>query len=174
MSTEVENKELSLLREKADLLGIEYHPNTGAKKLAELISEREAELEGAKPVAARTASAASDRSHLEMMRVLVVPLDDTKAAYDGEYFTVGNSVIGTFRYFVPYNLTQGWHLPRIIVDMLKEKRFQKFVVKKNKQSGIEESHSIDSPQFSVQELEPLTKEELKKLADSQRARAAID
>lgn len=179
MSTdkELENKELELLRTKADMMNVQYHPNTGAKKLAELITAREAEIEeqtNSKPAVRSAAARTGTRDHLKLVRVVVTPLDETKTGYDGEYFTVGNAKIGTFRYFVPYNLTQGWHLPQIIVDMLRDKRFQKFVTKKNRSNGIEEAHSITTPQFQITELEPLTKEQLDKLAADQRARGAID
>jgi hypothetical protein len=96
-----------------------------------------------------------------------------KQSWDGEIFSVGNDVIGEVKRYVPFNIDSGWHIEKIIYDMLKSKECTVFVNKRNKNGDrIQEAKQIKA--YGITVLPPLSKEELEELAASQRARHAID
>lgn len=169
--TQIElDNELTALKDKAELLGITYHPSISAAKLKEKIDAKLVEqLAAEKPVAA-TESVAEYRKRMrdqamKLVRVIVTPMDPLKKEYTGEIFTVGNSVVGMVSRMVPYNNEEGWHVEQIILDTLKEKKVQVFV--KKKVNGKEHKEGKLIPAFGIQVLDPLTKVELGELAQRQ-------
>lgn len=182
--------ELEALRAQAQLLGIPFHTNTGAKRLSELIAEHQApkdkptdvtdggiELEApAKAAAPLTAGERAQevrKQALKLVRVIVTPNDPNKRDYDGDFFSGGNSLIGTHTRYVPYNNENGWHVEQIILDIIRSKKVTRFVKVKTA-GGVEVREARYSPAYTVQVLPDLTKEELAALGASQRARQAID
>ena len=182
--------ELEALRAQAQLLGISFHTNTGAKRLSELIAEHQApkdeptdetdggnELEApAKAAAPLTAGERAQevrKQALKLVRVIVTPNDPNKRDYDGDFFSGGNSLIGTHTRYVPYNNENGWHVEQIILDIIRSKKVTRFVKVKTA-GGVEVREARYSPAYAVQVLPDLTKEELAALGASQRARQAID
>ena len=178
VTDEVKAKELENLRAQAETLGLDYHPNTGAKKLAELIDEAlaaaQAKTQPVKKDATVVVKEESRRAKaLKLVRVIVTPNDPNKRDQDGDFFSAGNSLIGTVTKFIPYNNEAGWHVPQIILDTLRDKKMQRF--KKVKTAGgVDIRVPSYTPAYAIQILEPLTKEELKKLGDAQRARQSVD
>ena len=186
--------ELEALRAQAQLLGIPFHTNTGAKRLSELIAEHQApkdETDGdnepeaptptitqapAKAAAPLTAGERAQevrKQALKLVRVIVTPNDPNKRDYDGDFFSGGNSLIGTHTRYVPYNNENGWHVEQIILDIIRSKKVTRFVKVKTA-GGVEVREARYSPAYAVQVLPDLTKEELAALGASQRARQAID
>lgn len=105
---------------------------------------------------------------LKLVRVNVTCLDPMKKEYLGEIFTVGNDVIGSVRKYIPFNTTDGWHVPKIILDQLKEKECQIFnTIKDDRGNNIRTGKTIKA--YVIQELPPLSEEELKELAKVQQA-----
>jgi len=173
--------ELEVLKEKADKMGIKYHPNTGVDKLrekvnAELSDEKEPTTATTNKSSKKELTEAQKRAQkkkdaLALVRVEVDCKDPNKKDWEGEFFTVSNSVTGTVRKYVQFNTP--WHIPRIIFNVLKDKKLQRFKSVKGKE-GTTTRESYLTNAYSVIELEPLTDKELKELADDQRARNAID
>lgn len=173
--------ELSLLKERATQLGIKFHHNVGLDKLRKMVNkalsgddEDEEEVQQTQEVketeGQRRARLLADATRL--VRVNVYPKDPLKTDYDGEIYTVSNSIVGTVRKFVKFNTENGWHVPKIIVDMLKEKELQRFRTKKLPNGSTHrEGYTIKA--FEIVELPPLTETELKKLAAEQAARGSI-
>jgi len=111
---------------------------------------------------------------LALVRCRISNLDPKKADLPGEIITVGNSQIGVVRKFVPFGeqTDNGYHIPKIIYDFLKERRFLNITTHRGKGKG--ETISVKQqwlPEFSLEVLPPLTKEELEELAQQQRAAA---
>lgn len=186
--------ELEALRAQAQLLGIPFHTNTGAKRLSELIAEHQApndeptddtdggnESEAPTPTTTQAAAplTAGERAQevrkqaLKLVRVIVTPNDPNKRDYDGDFFSGGNSLIGTHTRYVPYNNENGWHVEQIILDIIRSKKITRFVKVKTA-GGVEVREARYSPAYAIQVLPDLTKEELAALGASQRARQAID
>lgn len=169
--------ELTALKARATVLGIQFHPNISLDKLRERVN---ATLQGNGPEPSAPEKGESDvarRSRLKkkasrLIRVRLHCNDPAKKEWPGEYMTVGNNAVGTYRKYVPYNQDEPFHLEEIIVNALREKRVQVFTTKKGKNGfPVRESKSIAA--YSIEVLPPLTQEELNQLAASQQARNAL-
>lgn len=175
--------ELEDLKKRADLMGIKYHHAIGAKKLAELIKEaleKEAdeststETSADKKTSKENEKALSARAEqMKLVRVVVYNNNINRKSVEADIFTVRNHVVGVVRETVPYGNEEGWHLPKVVVDYLKEKKYQIFITEKSK-FGVETKKGKDVPEFTVKELPPLTEQELKDLAQRQAMSGSID
>lgn len=170
--------ELESLKARADILGIKYHPSISVDTLRERVNNTLANQSTGtvRPAADEDEAARRSRKKAEaskLVRVRIHCNDPAKKEWPGEYMTVGNSFVGTYRKYIPYNLDEPWHLPQIMVNALREKRVQVFTTKKGKHGiPIRESKSIAA--YTIEVLPPLTEEELKALAAQQLARRATD
>jgi hypothetical protein len=178
-SAEMAAVELEALKTKADQLGVTYHPSISAAKLSEKIKKH---LEGSTETVSLTKEPAHETpgqlakriqmEALKLVRVNITCMDPQKTEHDGEIFTVGNSVIPTQRKFVPFNTPNGFHIPQIMLDMLKAKECQVFYTERNA-SGNSVRKAKQIRAFSIEILPPLTDKELKELAASQAASGMI-
>lgn len=173
-----EQNEREALEARARILNITFHPNLSTDKLRERVN---AAMTGAvQPEVDRPEKGESDvarRSRLKkkasrLIRVRIHCNDPAKKDWPGEYITVGNNAVGTYRKYVPYNQDEPFHLPEIIVNALREKRVQVFATKKSKHGiPVRESKSIAA--YAIEIVTPLSEEELTQLANSQMARNAL-
>jgi hypothetical protein len=218
--------ERKMLREKADMLGIDYSPNIGNDTLRQRINEHlnpKEDTEPAPQVVAEPAVLTTPppqpvnhraqthvsrapgmpseeeihtmtqdqiaalkpevqkmvirrRQQKECMRLIRCQIYNNNPAKNelkGEILSVGNKYLGTVRKFIPFGeaTENGYHVPKILVDMLKAKRYQRVRSVKNP-DGTERVETILAPEFTINELPPLTQEQLKELAAMQTARNA--
>ena len=91
----------------------------------------------------------------------------------GQIFTVENSIIGTIRVHVPFNLAEGWHIPQAIYNVLVEAKHQIFVEEKLPNGGVREVSKLNYT-FNVMVLPELTAGELKELARKQAIARSVD
>lgn len=182
--------ELDLLKERAKQLGITHHPSIGLEKLREKVNAHLAD----KPPETATAYAdtatmnqapvAKEETELEkasrlrreaskLIRVIVTCRNPNKSEWEGEIFTTGNSYVGSIKKYVPFNNENGWHVPVMIYNMMKERKCQIFVNGKN---GRGEAIKIpkEIPEFAIEVLDPLTPAELDELARQQAMSHSID
>lgn len=159
--------ELTALKERADLLGVKYHPSISLEKLKDKVnaalapSEEEVKQDKAKDKRAELQKKAS-----ELVRIRVTCMNPAKKEWEGEIFTVGNAAVGTFKKYVPFNADEGWHVPRIILQQIQERQCQVFYASKDdKGRPIRKAKLIK--EFAVEVLPPLTEKELKELAQRQ-------
>lgn len=173
-----EQDERAALEARAKVLNISYHTNISTEKLRERVN---AAISGTRDQdSERPAKDESDvarRSRLKkkasrLIRVRIHCNDPAKKDWPGEYITVGNNAVGTYRKYVPYNQDEPFHLPEIIVNALREKRVQVFATKKSK-NGIPVRESKSIAAYAIEIVQPLTEEELAQLANSQMARNAL-
>src|SRR5690606_22495823 len=63
---------------------------------------------------------------LALVRVRIGNPDPKKAALQGEITTYYNDILGQVKHFVQWGdfTENGWHLPRVLVNLLKEREFQ--------------------------------------------------
>jgi hypothetical protein len=176
-------QELDLLKERAKTLGINFHPSISAEKLKERIKDtmegKKPEPEAAPAVAAEppaprpeTKQEIRDRLHRECMalvRCRIYNLNPQKNDLRGEIITVANRYVGTVRKFIPFGEATegGYHIPKIIYDDLKERRFQQVRTKNVKGQIQVETRMV--PEYNIEVLPMLTEEELKELALRQAA-----
>jgi len=171
------------LKERATKLGIKFHPMIGEDKLREKVAEAMTRLDGentpaseeSDEVAAISAYVAPKETKAqqayrlkseasELIRVRVTNMNPNKREWEGEIFTAANSVVGTFRKFVPFNVP--WHVPRIVLEQLRQRQFQHFTTEVD-QRGNKVRRGRLIAEFAIEELSPLSEKELKELAQRQ-------
>lgn len=93
-------------------------------------------------------------------------MNPNKRSWEGEIVSVGSAKLGTFKKFIPFNAEEGYHIPQIIFDELKNRKCTIFVSGKGPRGEkITKSKLIN--EFALEVLPPLGAEELKVLASRQ-------
>lgn len=173
-------EEFDLLKSRANKLGIKFSPNIGLDTLREKVNEKlsankKEEQENLKD---NSPAAIRKRLYKEQMRLIrcrITNLNPAKKDLKGEIFTVANEYLGTIKKFVPYDEAgNAYHLPFILFNELKNKKFVQRQLITDPKTKEQRIISKWVPEFNLEVLEPLTKEQLAKLASSQRAHNAID
>lgn len=177
--------ELTVLKQRAKLMNISFSNNISLEKLRQKIadaqegkaSEPEQEepevnpLEDTKKAPVKeTEAQMRQRIRLEqtrLIRVRIQNLDPKKKDLPGEIITVANEYMGTIRKFVPFGeaTDNGYHIPYCIYEFLKNRKFLNIRVTQNGKK-IEQAWVRE---FAIEELPPLTQEDLDKLAAAQTA-----
>lgn len=167
-------QELEALKERADRLGLKYHPSISAKTLSEKITahmNEDADPVLQEPVKASAETDGARKQRLrdearKLIRVNIVNMNPAKREWEGEIFTVGNSEVGTFKRFVPFGTTEGTHVESIILQQLRQRETQVFVNDKTKNGTTVRKGKLIK-EFAIETLDPLTEQELKELARRQ-------
>lgn len=177
--------ELTVLKQRAKLMNISFSNNISLEKLRQKIadaqegkaSEPEQEEPEVNPLEDKkqapvneTEAQMRQRIRLEqtrLIRVRIQNLDPKKKDLPGEIITVANEYMGTIRKFVPFGeaTDNGYHIPYCIYVFLKNRKFLNIRVS-NKGKKIEQAWVRE---FAIEELPPLTQEDLDKLAAAQTA-----
>lgn len=180
--------ELASLKSRADLMGVSYHPSIGLEKLREKINavieqtgdatkedkaveqaQVAADTVSATPIPAETKlqyHARKKREANELVRVRVTCMNPAKAEWDGEIFTAGNSLVGSFTKYVPFNNEEGWHIPRIIYNMMRDRQCQIFINAKDSRGNTTRQGKLIK-EFGIEVLPDLSAEDLQELAQRQ-------
>lgn len=102
----------------------------------------------------------------KLVRCRIMTNDPDKQGLFGEIFTVRNSRIPAISKFIPYD--KPTHIPEIMLSVIREKQFQKFVESTDgKGNKITKTSMI--PMYNIEILPPLTNEELKAIKQKQLA-----
>ena len=159
----IEVAEIDQIKQRLDLMGITYHHKANVETLRKLLAS------SLKPVEQVSANAIMQEA-TKLIRCKITCMNPGKREWLGEIFTAGNSVIGVVRKFVPYNCeaAESYHLPKIIVDVLRGRQFLQVRGIKSKSGATQNSFYV--PEFQIAELPPLTKAELDALAQEQMLR----
>ena len=168
----IDNEELETLKARADLLGITYKSNVTSMWLREAIAKKMEEDEQGEKALGSISKEEAYKEAMKLVRVIVSPNDPIKHQLEGEIFTVSNSLIGSYKKYVPFNNQAGYHIPQIMVNMLQEKKAQIFPLERRNGRDVRVAKEIKA--YNVQILPPLTKQELQDLAKSQQARQSIE
>lgn len=188
--------ELTLLKQRATQMGVPFSPNIGIETLRQRINDKmegkeedkEAEPEEATQPVAPVDKGAEEaeltpaqyrqkkkREAEKLIRVRITNMNPQKTDLPGEVFTVANGVVGTIRKYVPFGgeaAEVGYHVPQIILNMLKRRKFYSVSTKRD-DKGRPYQVKQERNEFAIEILEPLTKEELEKLALDQRASGRV-
>ena len=177
--------ELDALKARANLLGVKFHPSISLEKLREKVnaavtSEGAAtsEEEAKDPAEPKQETIGEKRKRLKtealkLVRIRLTCLNPAKKEWEGEIITVGNSLIGSVKKFVPFNADDGWHVPYVIYQQLKERQCQIFQTATDARGNKVRKGKLIK-EFAIEVLPPLTKEELDELARRQAMAKAID
>ena len=171
--------ELTLLKQRATTLGVKFHSSISVEKLREKVNaaitgEPEEVKEEVKPkedeqLSRREAALAATK----LVRIRVTCMNPAKREWAGELFTAGNGLVKTTTKFVPFNNDEGWHVPQIILNVMKDRQCQIFVAKKLP-NGTEARVGKMIKEFAIEELPPLTQKELDELARRQAIAKSVD
>lgn len=190
--TEIDNEdalvmpdELTALKARADLMGVKFHPSISLEKLREKVN---AAISGAvsNPVApdakvvSDTAEETSSQRRYrkkqeanELVRIRVTCMNPAKKEWEGELFTAGNSLVGSFTKFVPFNVDDGWHVPRIIYNQMVQRQCQVFTTTRdNRGNNIRKGKLIK--EFAIEVMPQLSPTELQELAQRQAMAKSVD
>ena len=175
--------EIDTLKARADMMSIKYHPAIGLEKLKNKIDA----VLGNQGIDATTpiTSFLTDKEYRDieskglkrransLVRIRLVCMDQGRKDWEGEIFSVGSAKMGTFKKYIPFSSEDGWHVPHIIYEALKERKCSVFqTVKGARGEKIRKAKSV--PAFSIEVLPPLTREELTALAQKQAMTGSID
>ena len=181
--------ELALLKQRADVMGVAYHPNIGIEKLKakladkmEGITREESDEEIATINDAEEAMAADvftplmtetpaqlkakrKQDALRLVRIRMTSMNPSKANMKGEIFSVGNAELGMIKKYIPFNAEQGWHVPNIILQELQQRKFLNHFEVKIDGKTVNRHRLI--PEYAIEILSPLTETELNELKQRQ-------
>lgn len=179
--------EAELLRARAKKLGISLVGNPGIQKLKALIAEKMLSTGEDVPLddssrAAETAAQKRERIRkqaLRLVRCRIQCLNPLKKNWPGEILCIANDYIGNVKKFIPYQppASNAWHIPYCIYKHMKDKKIPQIMTIPNPDPrGLQRTirRTVWVPEYALQELPPLTKEELSRLADIQRKNNALD
>ena len=177
--------ELDALKARANLLGVKFHPSISLEKLREKVNAAvtsdgasTSEEEAKDPAEPKQETIGEKRKRLKtealkLVRIRLTCLNPAKKEWEGEIITVGNSLIGSVKKFVPFNADDGWHVPHVIYQQLKERQCQIFHTATDARGNKVRKGKLIK-EFAIEVLPPLTKEELDELARRQAMAKAID
>lgn len=183
---------LAKLKEKAKVMGVSHSPNIGIdalrKKINSKLEGEESEAdeieEEAQAVAAKEKKTEKlltkkqkimalrktmQEEQMKLIRCRIYNLNPSKRDLQGEIVTVGNKYLGSVKKFIPFGeaTDNGYHIPNILYEELKRRRFQSITTKSVKGQIVVNNRMV--PEYSLEVLPQLTKEQLKELADKQGA-----
>lgn len=172
---------IAALKRKADTMGVTYRENVSVATLQKLIQDKLEPKGESKDKADETKGAASETKDAEtlikeahkLVRVIILPNEQTKASnHESELVSAGNSVVGTVTRLVMFGVE--WHVEQIILNALREKKFQMFTKSKESRYNQDVVTTKYLPAYNIQVLDQLTPDELDDLARQQQRSGAID
>lgn len=196
---QLQQDELATIKARLDSMGVPYHPSskldTLRRKLqdalaGDLATAQQNHIEDMRnededviaPVSAAPVPQVESRAQRmarlrreakKLIRIRVTCMNPQKKEWEGEIFTVGNSVVGTIKRYVPFGNDEGWHVEQAILDVMRERQCQVFTSGKSK-NGVTTRQAKLIREFAIEVLPPLTQAELKELAQRQAMSHAVD
>lgn len=180
--------ELEVLKTRANMLNISYHPSIGLEKLREKVNaavkgepapvDEQPKQAAAEPTAAPAETEAQIRNRKKLdaqrlIRIRVSCMNPAKAEWEGEFFSAGNALVGTMTKYVPFNSDEGWHVPNIIYKMIIDRQCQIFTTVVDGRGNKTRKGKLIK-EFAVEVLPDLTPDELHDLAQRQAMSKSID
>lgn len=185
--------ELTLLKERAKVMGIPFSNNISLETLRKRVADKMegkdeapevnaltgdpeiAQAMAAKPLNQKDNAVALRKlmytKQMRQVRVRITNMDPKKKDLPGEIWTVANEYLGTVRKFVPYGeqTDDGFHIPYCLYRLLDSKRFLHIRDVKDRTTGIVRQDKVWAKEFSLDVLPTLTQAELDRLAAAQAA-----
>ena len=164
MTVATEKEQKTQLIEQGRTLGLEIHPNTKIENMVNMVNQGLIYKLSGSPDAPMTeevvdGTSAARRAAERLVRVRVNALDPQKQGVGSEPFGFSNSVIGTIQRVVPIDTDEGFYIPVVLIDIIKEKKYR---ITKYRQDdrGNDVPYSVELPAFSVEILDDLTAAEV--------------
>jgi hypothetical protein len=176
--------ELTVLKMRAAAMGITHSNNISVETLRAKIEAKKNGTEEVAPVVAEVNPLAGEtevptkvltiaeylkREQMKLVRIRVTNMDPKDKDLQGQIFTVANEYLGTVRKYVPFGekSEDGWHVPYCIYELLKAQEF--INITSSGRNGQEQVSHKAVKKFAIEVLDPLTPQELNRLASTQAA-----
>lgn len=183
--------ELTMLKQRASMMGIQFSNNIGLETLRKKIEDKmegRAEADAApqiNPLAGETTAQPVKRKTLrqklydeqmKLVRIRVTNLDPKKKDLPGEVITVANEHLGTVRKFVPFGevTDDGYHVPYCIYRFMEKRKFLNIRIVKDRRTGQERVESNWVKEFALEVLPQLTPQQIANLKTAQIAAGSVD
>lgn len=188
---ELQIDELTLLKQRARMMGITFSNNISVETLSEKIAAKQAGIADEAPKLTAEAEVENPlvveqtpkqkklsvrnymiQENMKLVRIRVTCLDPKKKEWPGEFLTVANEFLGTVTKFVPFGeaTDNGYHVPHCIYKMLKNRKFLSIRTFKDRaNAGQIKVEQRWANEFAIEVMDPLTAQELAKLAAAQTA-----
>lgn len=172
--SETKQERLAALRERCDQMGIKYTNFMNADKLAAMIEEKMSNTTSEEKSLSTEPSMTSERvkttddlikEATREVRCVVINNNPDRQDWKGEIFTAQNAVVPKISKYVPFGET--WHVPVIILNMIKERQYRKSITYKEDGRTVKTQKWL--PEFTVNELPPISEEEFNAIRDRQLA-----
>ena len=182
--------ELFIARQKADELGLSYHHNAKAATVQKIVDDKLAEqaliAETAEPEGPQILEEivvpmthaeylANNRGDIKrrvsaLMRVRIQNMYPSKKDWPGEIVSVGSAKLGTFKKYIPFNSAEPYHIPKIMYDMLMDKKCTIFSSVEDDRGNTVRKGRLAN-EYAIEVLPSLTQEELSELGRTQALKA---
>ena len=110
-----------------------------------------------------------EKRAMKLKRCMISCNNQDKRNWQGEIFTVQNSKIGEVKKYVPFNVVT--HVPAIMYNVIKERKLQIFYYEKVNCRRVTKTRLIN--EFNIQDLPPITSQELEAIKKKQLAEASV-
>jgi hypothetical protein len=100
-----------------------------------------------------------------LVRIRVTNMNPIKGNIKGEIISAGNAEIGFVKKMIPYNAEQGWHVPNILLTVLRNKKFMSHYEVKIGNRRVKRHRLV--PEYAIEVMEPLTGKEIGELKQRQ-------
>lgn len=177
--------ELAMLKNRARTMGLTFSNNIGLDALRQKINEKmepetkdtpSAEPEFLNDPAVPVVKKLNIRQwvqqeQMKLVRLRITNLNPSKKDLPGEIFTISNEYLGNIKKYIPYGAVteDGYHVPYCIYKQLKARKFLNITTKKGtgNQGLVIQQQWV--PEFALEVMTPLTKDEITSLAAAQAA-----
>ena len=159
MEALIASKANSLTETDGSNTNTELDPNIVAKLSAMSFNEAEGK-------AVKSARTEKQKEAMRLVRCTISCNNKNKSEFSGEIFCARNKILPEVKKFVPFGVPT--HIPLILLNMIKEKQYQVFRTKKLPNGQTVKEPSL-IPEYNIQELPPLTQQELDAIARKQLA-----
>ena len=112
-----------------------------------------------------------EKKALKLIRCRISCNNTNKRNLKGEIFTARNAFVNEIKKFIPFNVAT--HIPQILYNVIKEKFMQVFYEEKNPK-GFSIKRSRLMPEYNVEILPAITKQELEAIKQRQLADKTIE
>lgn len=121
---------------------------------------------GVDAIKAKERSRNVEKEAMKLTRCEINCNNKNKTSLTGEIFCARNAVIPEVKKFIPFGTPT--HVPEILLNMIREKKYQMFR-KEKLPNGNQITRSYLIPEYTIQELPPLTAAELEAIKQKQLA-----
>jgi hypothetical protein len=131
-----------------------------------------AETEAEAKIRAKNEQNIKRKAAHSLVRIRLACMNPAKADWDGEIITVQNRVMGTIRKYIPFNAENGYHVPQMLLNVLRTKQCQTFHTVTR--GGVKVRQGKLVPEFAIEVLPMLTQKEIDQIATRQAAQGVMD